>query len=274
MNNPFDNLFSDDMVGSSDMFPIISLDEHTSDLSINSGDVLPILPLRNMVLYPGVLLPVTVARSKSLKLVRAANENDMLIGVCSQLDKKYDDPTIDQLFPMGTVASVVRILEMPDNTTTVILEGKRRFHLGELETMKPYMKAKVNLIEDVMPDPTDRLFLALVSSIKDLAINIINDSGAISPEMAFAIRNIENPVFLINYVCVNFGLNVKEKQRLLEIDEVMDRGYQLLELLNKESQLLEIKMSIQNKAKEGSDQQQREYFLQQQMKTIQKKSVV
>ena len=269
MNNPFDNLFSDDMVGSTDMFPIISLDEHTSDLSINSGDVLPILPLRNMVLYPGVLLPVTVARSKSLKLVRAANENDMLIGVCSQMDKKNDDPTIDQLFPMGTVASVVRILEMPDNTTTVILEGKRRFHLGELETIKPYMKAKVVLEEDIIPDPTNEMFLALVSSIKDLAINIINDSGAISPEMAFAIRNIENPVFLINYVCVNFGLNVKEKQRLLEIDEVIDRGYQLLELLNKESQLLEIKMSIQNKAKEGIDQQQREYFLQQQMKTIQ-----
>ena len=269
MNNPFDNLFSDDMLGSTDMFPIISLDERTSELNINSGDVLPILPLRNMVLYPGVLLPVTVARSKSLKLVRWANENDMLIGVCSQIDKKQDDPTIDQLFPMGTVASVVRILEMPDNTTTVILEGKRRFHLGELETTKPYMKAKVNLVEDVIPEATNEMFLALVSSIKDLAINIINDSGAMSPEMAFAIRNIENPIFLINYVCVNFGLNVKEKQRLLEIDEVIDRGYQLLELLNKESQLLEIKMSIQNKAKEGIDQQQREYFLQQQMKTIQ-----
>lgn len=269
MNNPFDNLFSDDMLGQTDMFPIISLDERTSELNINSGDVLPILPLRNMVLYPGVLLPVTVARSKSLKLVRFANENDMLIGVCSQIDKKQDDPSIDQLFPMGTVASVVRILEMPDNTTTVILEGKRRFHLGELETIKPYMKAKVHLIDDVIPDPTNEIFLALVSSIKDLAINIINDSGAMSPEMAFAIRNIENPIFLINYVCVNFGLNVKEKQRLLEINEVVERGYQLLELLNKESQLLEIKMSIQNKAKEGIDQQQREYYLQQQMKTIQ-----
>jgi ATP-dependent Lon protease len=269
MNNRYDNLFSEDMLGSSDIFPIISLDERPSELNINSGDVLPILSLRNMVLYPGVLLPVSVARTKSLKLVREANENDVLIGVCSQIDKKLDDPTIDQLYQMGTVAQVVRILEMPDNTTTVILEGKRRFHLGELETAKPYMKAKVNLVEDVTPDPNDGIFVALVSSIKDLSINIINDSGAMSPEMAFAIRNIENPIFLINYVCVNFGLNVKEKQRLLEIDEIMERGYQLLELLNKESQLLEIKMSIQNKAKEGIDQQQREYFLQQQMKTIQ-----
>ena len=269
MSNPFDNLFSEDMLGSTDMFPIISLDERSYDLTINSGDVLPILPLRNMVLYPGVLLPVSVARSKSLKLVRDANENDTLIGVCSQMDKKLDDPTIDQLFPMGTVASVVRILEMPDNSTTVILEGKKRFRLGEPESVRPYLKAHVNLVDDIFPLTTDGVFLALVSSIKDLAINIINDSGAISPEMAFAIRNIENPVFLINYVCVNFGLNVQEKQRLLELDDIMERGYQLLELLNKESQLLEIKMSIQNKAKEGIDQQQREYYLQQQMKTIQ-----
>jgi ATP-dependent Lon protease len=257
------------MLGSSEMFPIISLDERSSELNINSGDVLPILPLRNMVLYPGVLLPVSVARAKSLKLVRDANQNDLMIGVCCQMDKKLDDPTVDQLFPVGTVAQVVRILEMPDNTTTVILEGKRRFQLGEVESVKPFMKAKVNLIEDVLPDTNDGIFLALVSSIKDLAINIINESGAMSPEMAFAIRNIENPVFLINYVCVNFGLNVNEKQRLLEIDEILERGYQLLDLLNKESQLLEIKMSIQNKAKEGIDQQQREYFLQQQMKTIQ-----
>lgn len=269
MSKSFDKLFTDEMLGSADMFPIISLEDRPSDLNINSGDSIPILPLRNMVLFPGVLLPVSVARSKSLKLVRAANDNDLLIGVCSQIDKKLDDPTIDQLYPMGTVARVVRILEMPDNSTTVILEGKRRFQLGELESNKPYMKARVILKDDNVPDAGDGLFVALVSSIKDLAINIINDSGAMSPEMAFAIRNIENPVFLINYVCVNFGLNVKEKQHLLEIDEVTDRGYHLLELLNKESQLLEIKMSIQNKAKEGIDQQQREYFLQQQMKTIQ-----
>src|SRR5665647_1412272 len=163
MNNPFDNLFSENMLGSSDIFPIISLDERSSELNMNSGDVLPILPLRNMVLYPGVLLPVSVARSKSLKLVRAANENDLLIGVCSQIDKKLDDPTFDELFPMGTVAQVVRILEMPDNTTTVILEGKRRFHLGDVESLKPYMKAKVNLVEDVLPDVSDGSFLALVS---------------------------------------------------------------------------------------------------------------
>ena len=269
MKDSFDNFLTEDMLGSSDMFPIISLDERTSELNIISGDVLPILPLRNMVLYPGVLLPVAVARPKSLKLIRAAHENDLLIGVCTQLDKKTDDPTLDQLFPMGTVASVVRILEMPDNSTTVILEGKKRFQLGDLETSKPYMKAHVQLVDDILPDVNDGVFQALFSSIKDLATTIINNSGIMSPEMAFAVRNIENPTFLINYICVNFGINVKEKQRLLEIDEVMERGYQLLDLLNKEAQLVELKLSIQNKAKEGIDQQQREYFLQQQMKTIQ-----
>ena len=269
MSNSFDSFFPEDMMGSPEVFPIISLDERSSDINIKSGDVLPILPLRNMVLYPGVLLPVSVARPKSLKLVRSAHENDSLIGVCTQIDKKHDNPSVEQLYPMGTVAQVVRILEMPDNSTTVILEGKKRFVLGDAETEKPYLKAKVTIVDDVLPDNDEGVFAALVSSIKDLSSNIINNSGIMPPETTFAIRNIENPTFLINYVCVNFGLNVQDKQRLLEIDNVMERGYQLLELLNKESQLLELKMSIQNKAKEGIDQQQREYFLQQQMKTIQ-----
>ncbi len=270
MNNRFDNFYTDDITESSDSFPIISIDERSIEINLKTGEVLPILPLRNMVIFPGVLLPVSVARPKSLKLVRQALENDRLIGVCSQKDRKSEDPQIDDLYPIGTVAQVVRILEMPDNTTTVILEGKKRFHLGEQTTIKPYLKAKVYLAEDILPDDENAgIFQALVSSIKDLATNIINNSGFIPPETTFAIRNIDNPIFLINYVCVNFGLNVKEKVHLLEIDEILERGYQLLELLNKESQLLELKMSIQNKAKEGIDQQQREYFLQQQMKTIQ-----
>ncbi len=270
MNNRFDNFFSEDMMGSSDIFPIISLDESSSEVSIQSGDILPVLPLRNMVIFPGVLLPVSVARPKSLKLVRQAHENDTLIAVCTQMDKKDEDPTIDQLYQMGTVAKVVRVLEMPDNSTTVILEGKKRLRLGEQTAAKPYMKAKVYLLDESTPEESsDGIFQALVSSIKDLATNIVNNSGIMPIETSFAIKNIENPFFLINYVCANFGLNVKEKIRLLETDEIMERGYQLLELLNKESQLLELKMSIQNKAKEGIDQQQREYFLQQQMKTIQ-----
>ena len=269
MRRNYENLFTNDMMGSSEVFPIISLEDNPTDINLNSGDVLPILPLRNMVIYPGVLVPVSVARPKSLRLIRQAQGNDGLGGACAQIDKKVEDPTIDQLYGTGVVAQIVRVLEMPDNTTTVILEGNKRFQLGEQVSAKPYLKAVVHLREEPFPDTTDKLFVALTSSIRDLAIKIIENSGIIPQEMAFAIRNIENPVFLINYICSNFGLDVKEKQRLLEIDDVIERGYQLLGLLNKESQLLEIKLTIQNKAKEGIDQQQREYFLQQQMKTIQ-----
>ena len=268
MDNSFDFSFSEEVMGDTEIFPVISLDNQPSELMLDMDEALPILPLRNMVIFPGVLLPVSVARSKSLKLIRSAHEDNKFIGVNSQLDKKIEDPTFDELYQIGTVAHIVRILEMPDNSTTVILEGKKRFRLIEQVTEKPYLQARVELIEETTPE-NDRLFTALVSSIKDVAAKIITNSGIIPPEISFAIRNIENATFLINYICVNFGLHVKEKQRLLEIDDVMERGYQLLELLNKESQLLEIKMSIQSKAREGIEQQQREYFLQQQIKTIQ-----
>jgi len=270
MNNHFDNFFGDNMMESAEVFPIISLDERSSEIKLADGEVLSILPMRNMVIFPGVLLPVSVARSKSLKLIRKAHEDGKLIGVCTQIDRKSEDPTIDQLFQTGTVAQIVRILEMPDNSTTVIIEGKKRFHLGEQVAAKPYIKAKVYPIDEIAPeDLKNSVFQALISSIKDITTTIINNSGFLPPETSFAIRNIENPTFLINYVCANFGLNVTDKMSLLEIDDIVERGYQLLQQLNKESQLLELKMSIQNKAKEGIDQQQREYYLQQQMKTIQ-----
>lgn len=269
MNKKYEKLLTDEMMSGSDVFPIISLDENPTEITLNAGDELPILPLRNIVIFPGVLVPVSVARPKSLRLIRHAQANEGLVGACTQLDKMIEDPTIDQLYKMGVAAQIVRILEMPDNTTTVILEGKKRFMLGEQVSSKPYLKAKITPITEILPKAKDKSFIALTSSIRDLAVKIIESSGVVPPEMAFAIRNIESPVFLINYICANFGLNVEEKQRLLEIDEVMERGYQLLNLLNRESQMIEIKTSIQNKVKEGIDQQQREYFLQQQMKTIQ-----
>jgi len=270
MNNHFDNFFGEGMMESTEVFPIISFDERSADINMADGEVLSILPLRNMVIFPGVLLPVSVARSKSLKLLRTAHENGKYIGVCTQMDKKLEDPTIEQLYQTGTIAQIVRILEMPDNSTTVILEGKQRFRMGEQMTTKPYIKAKVHPLVDIAPiDLKDSVFQALISSIKDITTTIINNSGFLPPETTFAIRNIDNPIFLINYVCANFGMNVVEKMNLLENDDILERGYLLLQQLNKESQLLELKMSIQNKAKEGMDQQQREYYLQQQMKTIQ-----
>ena len=259
------------MEGHAEVYPIISLDERSSDgeFKLDAGEALPVLPLRNMVIFPGVLSPVAVARPKSLKLVREAQENNALIGVCTQIDAHTEDPGGAELYAVGTVAQIVRVLEMPDNSTTVILEGKKRFRLGEIVQEKSYLRAHVALCDDVVGDTQDEVFQALVSSVKDLATSIIAKSGTIPPETIFAIRNIESPVFLINYICSNMPFDVKDKQALLEQDDLMQRGYQLLELLNKEQQLIDLKLSIQNKAKEGIDQQQREYFLQQQMKTIQ-----
>ena len=268
MNYIFDDF--EELENSSEVFPIMSIQEdHPSDNKLNSGEVLYILPLRNMVLFPGVLLPVSVGRAKSLRLVKKARENDLLIGVCAQKDKNIEDPTSEQLYKVGTVAKIVKIFEMNDNTTTVILEGGPRFRITEFQTEKPFFKAKIEIAEEKIPETDDTVFLALISNIKEVATKIISSSGVMPPENIFAIRNIDNPVFLINYICVNFGLNMEDKQRLLEIDDIKERGYQLLDLLNKELQLLEIKISIQNKAKEGIDKQQREYFLQQQLKTIQ-----
>lgn len=262
-------MLTDDMVGSGDMLPIISLDENSTEISINSGDELPILALRNMVLFPGVLVPVAVARPKSLRLIRKAKEMDGLVGVCTQKDKNTEDPKIEELYDTGVVAQIIRLLEMPDGSTTVIVEGKKRFKLGEQTTSKPFMRARVEILEDQLPKKSDKAFVALVSTIRDLAVNIVESSGLVPPEMAFAIKNIENPVFLINYICSNFGLEVEEKQQLLEMDDVNERAYKLLSYLNRELQIIEIKNSIQSKVKKGIDRQQREYFLQQQIKTIQ-----
>ena len=186
MNNQFDNFFSDSIMESADMFPIISLDENASDIELADGEVLAILPLRNMVIFPGVLMPISVARSKSLKLIRNAYENNKLIGVCSQIDKKSEDPSIDQLYQIGTAAQIVRILEMPDNSTTVIIEGKKRFRLGDLVSSKPYIKAKIYPLNDIMPqDPKDGVVQALISSIKDITTTIIQNSGFLPPESIF-----------------------------------------------------------------------------------------
>ena len=269
--NPLDTMFFEQTEQQAEVFPIISLDERQAneEFSLKSGEVLPILSLKNMVVFPGVLSPISVARSKSLKLIREAKENNSFIGVCTQIDTSVEDPNFDQLYKIGTVAQIVRILEMPDQSTMVILEGKKRFQSVALVSEKPYMKAEINLLDEDKINTKDKVFKALVASIKDTATNIIGKSGMFPPEMIFAIRNIENPVFLINYVCSNFGFDVKDKQRLLEMNNPSERGYQLLELLNKEAQLIDLKINIQTKAQEGISQQQREYFLHQQMKTIQ-----
>ncbi len=251
-----------------EFIPLLT-DEDTSPLETSTGDMLPVLPLRNMVLFPSVVMPVTVGRKKSLRLIRDVYQREGELFVGTQIEPKVEDPLFEDLYKTGTIARIIRILEMPDGTTTVILQGKRRARILEGADDTPYMSAKVELLEDQMPAESDRVFVALLEAIKELAMKIVKGSGSMPDEASFAIRNIEQPQAMINFICTNFGLKLTEKMRLLELDDVNERGFQLLDILTKESQLLEIKASIQNKARMDMDQQQREYYLQQQMKTIQ-----
>ena len=252
----------------SDFIPLMS-DEDSTPLACQSGDVMPVLPLRNMVLYPQVVMPVSVGRKKSLKLVREVYNNSGELFVTTQRDARVEEPGLDDLFAIGTIARIIRILEMPDGSTTVILQGKQRAKVSQVNALDPYMMASVELLPESFPKEDDRVFVALLEAVKELAVKIIKNSGSMPEEASFAIRNIEQPTSLINFICANFGLKLTEKERLLELDDMKERGYQLLDVLTKESQLLEIKASIQSKARLDMDQQQREYYLQQQIKTIQ-----
>lgn len=254
---------------SQEVLPIISLDEIDSVTTVSDGDVLPVLALRNIVMFPGVMTPVNITRPKSKRLIRKIQENDGVIGLFAQKDKNIEDPKFDELYTVGIAAHIVRVLEVSANAITVLLEGKQRITLEEKVAEKPYLKAKVSLMKDKLPNKKNKSFVALSSSIKDVAIDIAENTGGIQQEMIFAIRNIENPVFLINYICANIGLSVEDRQLLLSMNDTTEKGYKLLGLLNKEIQLLEIKSSIQQKVRKGIDQQQKEYFLQQQIKTIQ-----
>jgi len=244
--------------------------EDTSEkLSIPPDEMLPLLPLRNTVMLPKIVMPITVNRPSSLRLVRETYQQNGILGAITQKDARVETPELNDMERVGTVSRIIRILEMPDNTTTVLLQGIQRFELKEIVNTMPYHQVLVSLLEDKIPGDENRVFNALIEAIKELALKIINNSGMIPPETSFAIRNLDNAEQLINFIAGNFALKVSDKQNLLEIDELEERGYHLLELLNKESQLLEIKSTIQAKAREDIDQQQREYFLQQQMKTIQ-----
>ena len=265
----FDNMFGEETGDvQSDFIPLMS-DEDSTPLACQSGDVMPVLPLRNMVLYPQVVMPVSVGRKKSLKLIREVYNNSGELFVTTQRDARVEEPTLNDLYPIGTIARIIRILEMPDGSTTVILQGKQRAKILQVNALDPYMMASVDLLTESFPKDDDRVFVALLEAIKELAVKIIKNSGSMPEEASFAIRNIEQPSSLINFICANFGLKLTEKERLLELDDMKERGYQLLDVLTKESQLLEIKASIQSKARLDMDQQQREYYLQQQMKTIQ-----
>ncbi len=248
--------------------PLFSEDEADDLKKMNIPDVLPILPLRNTVLFPGVVIPITVGRDKSLRLVQEVYKKNKILGAVAQRDSSIDDPELEDLHEIGTVAQILKILEMPDGTTSVIIQGRKRFRINDLFTDKPYHVARITSLEDAADEPAGES-KAVAAALKEMAIKIIKFSSNIPTEATFAIKNIESPSFLINFLASNSEMSLKEKQRLLETGSVSKRGFALLEHLSKESQLLELKNDIQSKVKNDLDQQQREFLLHQQIKTIQ-----
>ena len=231
---------------------------------------LALLPLRNTTLFPGVISPISIGREKSLTLVRDVQKVKGFLGAVTQTDHKIEDPSSADLYKVGTVARIVKILDMPDNSVTVIIQGVKRFRWETVTMEEPYLKATAEMLDDVFPLPDlQRKFEATISSLKDSSLKILKYAANIPPELSFAIKNIDNPIFLINYIAANFDIGISEKQRLLEIDDLHTRGLQLIEHLVKQEQLLEVKKDIQLKVKSDLDQQQREFLLHQQMKQIQ-----
>ena len=252
-----------------DYIPLISdEDEDVLDQS-EVPELLPVLPLRNTVLFPGVIIPITVGREKSIRLIREYYKKNKIIGTIAQNDPDIDDPQIKDLFQIGTVAQIIKILEMPDDTTSIIIQGKKRFQVESFVSEEPYFMAKTTAMSDVKPESRDREFEAIVGSLKDLSLRIIKLSSNIPPEASFAVKNIESSSFLINFICSNSDVALKDKQQLLQENNLKIRGTRLLEHLSKELQILELKHDIQAKVKSDLDQQQREFMLHQQMKTIQ-----
>ncbi|MCH9821784.1 endopeptidase La [Salibacteraceae bacterium] len=270
MNNNFQlyNLV-DGMEDSGDFIPLLSQEDEDSMNKENLPDSLPILPLRNTVLFPGVVIPITVGRDKSIKLVKDAYASDKTIGVIAQKDQNIEDPNFEHLNKIGTVARILKMLRMPDGNTTIIIQGKQKFELQELVQEEPYMKAKVIPVEQVFPIDKGDNFEGLVNSVKDLALEIIEKSPEIPTEANIAIKNIESPNFLLNFISSNMNAGVEEKQNILNEADFTERANRVMRYMTKELQMLDIKNDIQSKVRVDIDKQQREFFLQQQMKTIQ-----
>jgi len=262
-------LFPDSSDGEGDIIPIIA-DGDDSDLdNIETPENIPILSLRNTVLFPGVVLPISIGRPRSIQLIKDAYRYDKIVGTVAQKDPDAENPSYTDLHQIGTIGQIVKLLEMPDGSTTAIIQGRKRMILGDLVSDNPYFVAKVKIIPEKKPNEKNKDFDAIVGSLKDLSLKIIKINPNISPEASFAIRNIENHIYLINFICSNTDIKVQDKQKLLEINDIRDRGFMLLEFLVQEIQILELKNELQSKVKSDLDQQQREFLLHQQMKTIQ-----
>ena len=236
--------------------------------SLNGQDI-PILALRNMVLFPGVTLPIAVGRKKSMNLINEIQQSNRPIGVVCQRNSKIEDPSHKDLYEIGVIADVVKVLELGDGSTNVILQGHSPFHLDEITETKPYLRGKISLQDEIYPLENDKEFEIITISLKELTFNILRNLTEGGNEMAFAIKNIDNPVYLINFLATNIPFDPAEKQKLLQEPSIKERAYKLYSILSREAQLLELKADIQSKTREDLSQQQREHFLQQQIRTIQ-----
>jgi ATP-dependent Lon protease len=261
----FNQFISED----TEFIPLMSSDDEKQMNEEETPDELPILPLKNTVLFPGVVIPITAGRDKSVQLIQEANRGNKIIGVVAQHDENEENPGENDIHNVGTVARIMRLFKMPDGNITVIIQGKKRFEIDKITTTEPYIKAQVSVLNDKKIKQDAPRFLALMDSIREVATTIVKESPNIPSEAAFALKNIESNSFLVNFISSNLNLDVLEKQTLLEENSLSKRANDVLRHLTQEMQMLEVKNQIQSKVKTEFDQQQREYFLQQQMKTIQ-----
>lgn len=264
-----DSLSFQDLKEDAELIPLLTPEDEDAMNKEDLPKILPILPLRNTVLFPGVVIPITAGRDASIKLINETNNGSKVIGVVAQKDESKEDPELEDVFRIGTVAQILRVLKMPDGNTTVIIQGKKRFEVSEILTTKPYITATISEVAEARPAKENAEFNAIIDSIKEMALEIIKESPNIPSEAAFAIKNIESNSFLINFVSSNLNISVMEKQKLLEINDLKERALETLRYMNVEIQKLSLRQDIQSKVESGISQQQREYFLHQQMKTIQ-----
>ena len=264
-----DNLSAQDIDENSELIPLMTPEDEIEISKEELPSTLPILSLRNTVLFPGVVIPITASRDKSIKLIKDANNFNKLIGVVAQKDESVEDPKVNDIYTIGTVAKILKVLQMPDGNTTVIIQGKKRFEIERVISESPYITSNIKDYPEENPGNANSKFSATIDSIKDLSLEIIKRNPNIPSEASFAIKNIESKSFLINFVSSNLNLPVKEKQALLEINDLQKRALKTLKHMNVEFKKLKIKNDIQSKVQNDLSQQQREYFLHQQMKTIQ-----
>jgi ATP-dependent Lon protease len=262
---PFEPLMDED----TDFIPLLSSEDEDSMHAEDIPETLPILPLRNTVLFPGVVIPITVGRDKSISLIREAYKGDKTVGVVTQKNDGVEDPEPDDLYGIGTVARIIKMLRMPDGNTTVIIQGKKRFKIKEFVQTEPFYKVRTEAFEETRPEKDDEEFQAIVSGLKDTALQIIQKSSHIPTEAGFALNNIESQNFMVNFISSNMNASSSEKQMMLEVPNLKERATMVLTHLAKDLQMLELKNQIQNKVKVDIDKQQRDYFLHQQIKTIQ-----